>query len=365
MRIVRVLIVEDNDNQNTAYLDCIEEFNESNTDLSIQATVCKNADDAINKIAEESFDAAVVDLNLTGANDASGNQVLHKIISAPNKRMAILVVSSTLGSLHQELQATFKSPLLKTFSRADTPNQRIIEHLAKVYRTGAIQILGGTGRLEELLNKLFFEHLSIGFESWLAQGKSCESELLRWTALHLLEHLDNPTHSELFPGVPGGGIYLPAEFYIYPCIRPQLATGDLLQREGELFILLTPACDIEVRGERDGKAQRNVERAVLAFCLPLSQSAFDEKGIGFGKKWSDFEANSKKNKKDRYCYLPGHLSIPESVIDFKQLESVSIEEINSAFTRIATVSIPFIRDIQSRFSGYYSRQGQPSGTWLL
>ena len=62
--------------------------------------------------------------------------------------------------------------------------------------------------------------------------------------------------------------------------------------------------------------------------------------------------------------VQAYLDIKESVIDFKRLRFIPTENyVGQNITRIATVSSPFIREIQSRFSAYFGRQGQPSGTW--
>jgi hypothetical protein len=45
------------------------------------------------------------------------------------------------------------------------------------------------------------------------------------------------------------------------------------------------------------------------------------------------------------------------LIDFQDVTTISF---TNDLERIATISSPFIKDIISRFSNYYSRQGQPT-----
>ena len=59
------------------------------------------------------------------------------------------------------------------------------------------------------------------------------------------------------------------------------------------------------------------------------------------------------NRQFRYHYLPSFNENYGFLIDFQEVKSICP---NTAFTRIASVSAPFIKDIISRFSNYYSRQ---------
>lgn len=369
MTQVRVLMVEDSQDQQALYEDAVYDFNEKGTGKEFSIDFAKTAREAIERLSQYNYDAAFLDLILEGddpaGTDASGNDVLAHIIDNKNLRLIVYVVSGTLHSLSPEFEHIFDNPLMRKFDRSEE-TEIILNDLIRVIDTGVTRILGGSGKLEELINDIFFKHLSHGFDRWIEKSKDCEKELLRYTTMHLLEHLDTPdteTESECK--------YFNPEFYIYPPIRRHVATGDIIQIDDQLYTLLSPSCDIAPRMIGD-KLMFNVNLAVLAQVVPLKKNYFDQNNIPYStsgknnqKAWSNFESNHRNNApKQRFHYLPEYLSIEESLIDFKALKSMPLTEVISA-TRVATISSPFVRDVQSRFSAYFGRQGQPAGDWSI
>lgn len=133
---------------------------------------------------------------------------------------------------------------------------------------------------------------------------------------------------------------------------------------------MSPSCDITQRGMLNNQPVFNVDIVVLASLIPLKREEFEILGVQYGKKnnngWANFLTNMRgTSPKPRFHYLPSYLEISESVIDFKQVSSVPISDIidPDKTVRLATIANPFIRDIQSRFSAYFGRQGQPEGDW--
>jgi hypothetical protein len=328
------------------------------------------SDEAIRKLNEETYDAVFLDLILEGDSTqdavASGNTVLEHIISNNRIRLIVYVVSSTLNSLSDQFEGAFENPLMRKFDR-EKDTAELIADLVKVFNTGVTKILGGSGKLESLINDIFFKHLAKGFELWPSDEKNREKELLRYTTLHLLEYLDLPEK-----GQNGESNYLNPEFYIYPPIKEAVATGDIVEYQGAKYALLSPSCDIAPR-QRGEETVYNVEVVALAQILPLEKETFDSMRISYSGKgktnqgaWDDFVVNQKSSSpKNRYHYIPAYLEISESLIDFKRIISIPLKVIldKSQSKRLATVSLPFVRDIQSRFSAYYGRQGQPTGEW--
>lgn len=58
------------------------------------------------------------------------------------------------------------------------------------------------------------------------------------------------------------------------------------------------------------------------------------------------------------AFLPEYKELEEGIIDFQNLMTISLTEYMK-LERLATVSESFFKDIQSRFSSYYARQGTP------
>lgn len=62
-----------------------------------------------------------------------------------------------------------------------------------------------------------------------------------------------------------------------------------------------------------------------------------------------------KNKKNKYHLLPQYNEIPSLVLDFEDINSKNFNDLEDGYIRIATVTPPFLKNIQGRFSIYYSR----------
>lgn len=174
---------------------------------------------------------------------------------------------------------------------------------------------------------------------------------------------------QLHPGAPGGDPepqkVHPAEYYIKPPLDPDPMLGDmrLLNRgdKDELFVVVWPSCDLVLRG---GKCK--VDRALCARAVPIG--GFEEH-----QKWAEtatppesatkalvalMSNNRKGPQPERYYFLPAVWDIPAVVIDFQQLEHVSVEELRGAQC-LATVASPFAEAIGARFVRYLGRVGTP------
>jgi CheY-like chemotaxis protein len=367
--VINILMVEDSQDQQTLYTDAVEDFNSiKGTELIISFS--ETAEGAISKLNNDKYDAVFLDLKLQedpkNGDQASGNKVLQHIVGNSQLRMVVYLVSGTLHVLSDDHEKLFENPLMRKFER-DSDTNDILDDLVRVLKTGVTKILGGQGKFEELVNTIFFSHLSKGFKFWVDKNRDCEKELLRYMALHLLEHLDTPEDNSNSEAA-----YFNPEFYIHPPIKPTVSCGDILTVDDKNYIVLTPSCDIAPRSHGEAIVY-NVDIVILARVLPMVKEVFDELNISYSRdqkrsegKWNGFTTNHRgTSPKSRFHYLPPYLTIEESLIDFKRLVNVPIEKIITldGVTRVATVSSPFIRDIQGRFSSYYGRHGQPVGEW--
>lgn len=347
--VITILVVEDNDDQWETYQDSATEY--SNECRKINLIRHPSASEARSALLSNDIDGAIIDLNLESGNpnDASGNEVLREIMRS--HRFPILVVSGNLGHLDPDISF---SGFLKAFDR-DTDNKEIFDYLLKVYSTGITRILGGRGQIEWLLRDIFWHHLADVIDSWNADSNESERMLLRYTVAHLAEYLDTPDGENRF--------YHDAEFYIMPPIREHIATGDIIDLNGVRYILLSPACDVAVREiDENGKPIVNADRVVLAPLIKVERAHFLEKNIiKVGSNSSDLKSVLDKITKgqwEKYVFLPQSGVMYSAVIDLQNLHTFTFEEYLEA-RRLATISAVFLKDIQSRFSAYYGRQGQP------
>jgi hypothetical protein len=149
---------------------------------------------------------------------------------------------------------------------------------------------------------------------------------------------------------------------VKPPIRQHIATGDIVEQNGNRFLVLSPPCDVAVRCIDNGIPKINATRIILSPLIKVDRSTFiAHKIISQDDNVDRRESALKKvikGQRDKYIFLPVYKELYASVADLQNLHSVDFDEFIQ-YERLATVSGLFLKDIQSRFSSYYGRQGQP------
>lgn len=346
---INILVVEDDNHMYESYTDSTEDFKEQNINIKLFRET--SVDTAVSALLSGKFDGAIIDLNLDQSipMEAGGNNVLTEIIK--RHRFPVLVVSGNLQNLDEKIRE-HESEFLKFMSR-ETSNTEIFNHLIKIYNTGITNILGGKGLIEKQLGEIFWNHLSENFQYFPNNSDASEKILLRYIASHLAEYLDIPDGENAH--------YHEAEFYIKPPVRKHISTGDIIKNNDKSYLVLSPACDVAVRN--DGTPIKiNCEKILLAPIIKISKSDFIYHSIikeEFSEKQrSNILSEIIKGKREKYCFLPEYGKMFPAVVDFQNIITITLAEFFK-FERIATVTSMFMKDIQSRFSSYLARQGQP------
>lgn len=352
MAELKLLIVEDDAELIIAYNRDIKSFNlESDIKISHTQVSDKLIALSILKDKEIYFDAAIVDLKLDSNgkvdDDYSGNDVIREIKS--NLRFPVFVVTGTPQHIAADLKN--QSSLFKIKTRGEEDNH--LQQLVDIYNTGITRILGRSGQIESYLDKIFWNHLSNSMESWIVDesrtSEEKEKALLRYTLSHIQEHLDLTENQKSFE------YYTPSEFYIIPPIKPNLFTGDIVKILGNRYIVLNPACDFG-----NGKIE-NILFVTIKNWESID-SEFNNRPISKVKESKLKEHIN--NKIPRFHFIPKTNIINAGFIDFQDKKTYNLGRVNSLIgkdkiIRIATISTPFLKDIISRYSNYYSRQGSP------
>lgn len=348
---MKLLIVENEPEQVQLYLDVIESFNKT-SEIQIIPDPYDSLETGQKAIKDNYYDAAIIDLKLaSGTPELQGMEIVNSIID--NLRFPVFIVSGSIGQIDKPENALFKKRL------RDTDFKGILEEIVGIYKTGITKILGKKGEISEYLTKIFWNHLSNSIDIWIEDEKRTPDEkhksLLRYTLLHIQEYLELTEES-------GFEDYHPAEVYITPVIKPNVFTGDLVNKNGtdEYFIVLTPSCDL---------AQTKAKDILLVNLEPTNSSIINEKVKVITKNKASSEVieeseiilqnlihNTYSNK---YHFLPKYKEINGGLINFQKLNAVRVKEFNNNFNRVASINSGFTKDIVARFSYYYSRQGSP------
>jgi len=167
----------------------------------------------------------------------------------------------------------------------------------------------------------------------------------------------------------------PMEFYIFPVnadpTKEEYQAGEILEKDGQYYAILTPDCDFVLR--KDGS--RKADKILLAnskkfnsfpdfikyseLKIKPNKTEKEEKEqlpniVGKLKQWM---ANN-GGEKDRYFFLPSTPFIDNLVIDFQIKSMVDYNDLKS-YQRIAKLDLPYAQSMISSFIRYYNRIGFP------
>lgn len=355
-RILNLLIVEDDENQKKLYGDAIDDFN-ADSDVKIVITVSSNLEEGLKQIEKNVFDAAIIDLRLgEGDVEGRGKQIIREIKS--NLRFPVFVLTGYPGDLDDDLKE--ENIFYRVYRQTEKDTIEVLHEMSSIYKTGITNIMGRKGIIDKTLQKVFWENFAESMEYWkteIEDEKKIEKVLSRHILAHLSESLKLTEEGEFEK-------CHPAEVYIMPPIKKDFFTGDILENKNsqEFFLILTPACDMELRKRKDGKdLYRNADKIILAKLIEFNQieevSDYIETHSNTKKK--EVERYIKNSKKDRYYYLPSFGSrIPGLLIDFQDINRISSGKF-TIYDRVASVDELFLKDIIARFTSYYARQGSP------
>lgn len=351
---MKILIVEDNNDQCKMYEEEIEAYNKNSAEsITITYIIKKNSREALDSI-EEDFDAAIIDLNL-GDGDSlySGNSVINSIFN--KKRIPIYILSGTPNEYQPIEELEGKELLLKKYSRDEKSLHEVFEELVNLYNTGITKILNRNGTLDKIMNEIFLKYSETLIKELQKHKeiKNSEKEKIvsRFCAGIISEKLKHTSPK-----------YHPCEIYYTPPLKANITTGDILvekTNKSSKKIVLTPACDLEIR--ENGK--RKVDTVLIASLEEIDNILKSVKDEYPDLKNLNDEDIIKKIKKKNYIktyyeILPFN-NTEDYYINFSKLSSLDIDKIDNDYIRESSISETFLKEIISKFSNYYGRQGIP------
>lgn len=345
MTKLKLLLVEDSQSDIEAFKESMERY-QAECGIEVEFCIAENVDQATMEL-NNSYDGAIIDLKLDMGGD-EGNKVIDSIRSG--FRMPIIVFSGTPDHF-----STDKAYVLEICKKGEIEYIELVKKIEKVYKTGLTRIMGGRGVIEQAIDKVFWENLYTKIPIWeryADSGKNTEKALLRYTINHLLELMDNEE-----------SVYFSEEMYLHPPIAATLQTGTIILEKvsQKLHIVLSPACDMVWHG-----SSCKTDRILLC--------EIDKPEMSLVRKYKkelkkeDTEPNAKNclqklvgnNLTMYYHYLPPVDFFEGGFINFRYIKSYKMKDINKEFEPVnVQISAQFIKDIVSRFSSYYARQGQP------
>ncbi len=337
MSKLRLLIVEDNQRDLRSFRNSVSKYIHEKK-LHIEAVECQNLDEAL-KTLDNSFDGAIIDLKLADQAD-EGNQVIKKIIES-FYRIPVAIFTGNRGSLDENLNEEIM--LIDVFTKGATGYDEILDKFWEIYNTGLTHIIGGTGLIEQTLNQVSVTNLFPQIKKWISYGEidpeRTEKALLRYALNHLFQLLEDDEER-----------CFPEEFYLYPPTLDRITTGSILKTDEQSFVVLTPACDLVPRGQ-NGEPNTNH--------ILLTEIESVDKVLG-GSKSKSKVTELCRNRLQYYHWLPKTDFFEGGILNFRKLTTLDKDDFDEKFGKpTIQISPSFVKDIVSRFSSYYARQGQP------
>lgn len=336
MTALQLLLVEDDTTLAQEYQEVLDEYvNEHNIEIEMRCEI--TLDDAKRSL-DGSIDAAIVDLNL-GGGTTDGGEVIDEL--KEHFRVPVAVLTGTPDD------ADDVPPVVGVYTKGEHGFDDVLDRLWGIYKIGLTKIMGGRGQLEERLNQVFLKNLLPTIDVWMGYGeqdrKRTEKALLRYALGHLMADLEGDETP-----------CYPEEVYLTPPLKDCLQTGSLVQHREQqsLHVVMTPACDLVIR--QNGKPKTDV--VVVAEVVPEA-ALFERLGANASQR------NRLRQNNDANCFhwLPGCHALEGGFVDFRRLEAVAWDEFDKEFGWLeARVAPSFVKDIVSRFSTFYARQGQPA-----
>lgn len=346
---MKILLVDDDVSQNKILKDAVDIFN-SSSEVKVILDVATSYEEGLSKIKfNNNYDGAIIDLRLVpNDHEGLGNRLLKEIIS--NLRFPIRVITTHKGDLDPELQ--IENILFKCRGRGEEEYDFVLNEFKKIYSTGITSILNNQGQIQLNITKVFWNHISEILPEFINHKEITpawdgEKVLLRYISSHILEYLEISIDNNLEP-------VHNIEFYIKPAVKEKIFTGDVIRFSVTdlVGVVLTPACDLAT----DKKRLKPKAEFVTVAIIETFESVTKGKNSGDVKKLCSNSLDLK------YHFLPKTILFQGGFINFQNIISVPINEFEDKekIKVDCVITSPFRKDIISRFSNYFSRQGQPN-----
>lgn len=162
----------------------------------------------------------------------------------------------------------------------------------------------------------------------------------------------------------------PLRYYIIPSLAKTPRTGDIytrLDKQNCYWVVLSPTCDL---------VNKKISKVLLAACHLLEDQpefkAYREaviSGKGVSRKQKSLEALLANNRsrehgaRDAFFFLPSALTLPNLIVDFRELATCTAEDLDPentrAFQRVFSLDSPFAESLLSRYIQFSGRVGMP------
>lgn len=354
-----LLFVDDLKPQQMLCKDAVAEWNDANEAAGRRIALhgALTLEEGVELLKHVRFDAAFVDLKMPDGKRKSdpsvGNELARNILFKTGIPVGIIS-----GNLADFDNAWIGFTAVETFFKGEKDAfQKALAWLAGLWPMMDI-LSASRSSIREVSAEVFGRRLWPNWSMYMQATEEGHQSLVPMVARQYVWHL-----SEMI-GEPEAGqpSWHPLENWICPPKSEfQISTGDLYELDGELWVVLSPPCDL-VNG--------NVTDALLAYCdrSPIKdwdasvkklQAAEGEARTKAAKFFNPY-LNQNTLSQHFLAPLPDDMTKP-MLVRFNRLTTRPLAELRERLKdRRATVSAPFVANLTQRFGAYASRMGQPN-----
>ena len=338
MPTLYILLVEDQQDNIESWNDRANAHNADaeNLGFSVETVTAPSVAAAQRILQTQKPDAVVVDLRLQVAegqmqpND-NGNALVKYALGAHPVAIAIYT--------GQRQEADGDVPQVEVFDRGDGLDP-VFAWLSKQH-VMLLQLRATREAVERETARVFFRSIWPRWKNWAAGGAAVDGMLAR----HVVAHV----HDALLDA--DGGAAHPEETYFIPAIKERLDTGDLIRDGDDLWIVVTPRCDLS--------NEIKVASILVARCVDISTR--------WQEKPKERPKIAQHDGSHKAHFLPQMLDqdgepIGPWFVQFHDLKAVALGQAPAQLTanRWASLAPQFVPSLVERFGAYFSRIGTPS-----
>lgn len=329
MKTIKILILDDDITTYQGLQETQILFEEYKFELTPYQTL-KEAMEALSH--NSMYDFAIVDLSLNAAQGDEGNTFIDYLIQQFN--IYPIVYSG------QPEKTTHNTTFISKLTRGEDNSEDILNLIIELFSIGLTSLLGVDGILQKHLKEFYWKKLSSIYSTptdLINSGITPEA-LSRLYLIHL--------HDKLISSNDGEIRIHADELYIIPQIEKYPQNGSILKYNDELHLVVTPRCNI------------NRTPSLQLLKIGAMNSIVEELKKCGSKKREDLHQAIANGKNEKTHYLPPSTLFQGGIVDFLDIKTVMVSEIDPDHI-VGKVSNDMMRNITSRYTSYYARQGQP------
>lgn len=355
---LNLLIVEDSKAVLAQWEEKLQFYSvEESPKYEIEHKIVTSLSEAKQLLDNTRFDAAVVDIRLdeNGKQTDHGNEILKSL--SDNSLTVCAVYTGEPGT---EIIKDHQKEFVKVFKKGDGDGiKNVLSWLdEKLNMVSAIKSMQDS--FSKSMAQAFTKSIWPRWSHWLSAEE--EPEL---TKKALTRHMASHLHASFLNEV---SAVHPEEHYFIPPLRDKLDTGDIVNIEGEHFILVTPRCDLA--REENPTFQLVKLKSVQEEWLELHKLKLNENASRKNKDKVEKDIRKLVNHGDRspkLHFIPQvKLSSNEVLGPFHAqfnfmncIEASDKARETLTSQRIATLSNEFVPSLVERLGAYFSRIGTP------